>query len=477
MSAVLALPMTTVDLEPDAEVEEQRMLISQLARARAKCAALAQDLRLVEQEIEALVPVRQQHQLALDACAALEQLAGKGGAALFWEEASSVQEGAEHLLRVRSRVEVFNARVQQIEDRRSARVQSLQQQSDIIDALEHGLFEAQEEEERRSEEWEIEREISEPARKLVMPWARDGEDDRRFRKSVATALLASVLFTALVAVIDLPARIGADTAKVPERVVRLLTQERQTPPPPREEAKPKKPEQLAEQKPAEKPAPIRTAKAEVVPEEVTPVTPTEAPEQGILAFRQKIAAAQEDQVVGRLGAQARIDNADYNSTGRVERSMLTTSAPGSSGGINLAALSRGGVGGGGKGMDGVKVTQATSAIKASGVPGGDRPLSGDSAAAGRTDEEIQIVFDRYKAALYRLYNKELRKDPTLRGQIILRLTIEPDGSVSLCELKASDMNAPELATQVIERVRTFEFGAKAVPAITINYPIDFLPAG
>ena len=82
------------------------------------------------------------------------------------------------------------------------------------------------------------------------------------------------------------------------------------------------------------------------------------------------------------------------------------------------------------------------------------------ASAGRTDEEIQIVFDRYKAALYRMYNRELRKDPTLRGQIIIKLTIEPDGSVSFCALQSSDMNAPVLAEQVVERVSTFDFGAK-----------------
>jgi hypothetical protein len=98
-------------------------------------------------------------------------------------------------------------------------------------------------------------------------------------------------------------------------------------------------------------------------------------------------------------------------------------------------------------------------------------------SAGRTDEEIQIVFDRYKAALYRLYNRELRKDPTLRGQLVLRLTIEPDGSVSLCELHQSDMDAPLLAEQVVDRVSTFDFGAKEdIVAITIIYPIDFLPA-
>ena len=97
------------------------------------------------------------------------------------------------------------------------------------------------------------------------------------------------------------------------------------------------------------------------------------------------------------------------------------------------------------------------------------------AFAGRTDEEIQIVFDRYKAALYRLYNRELRKDPTLRGQMVLRLTIEPDGSVSLCGLQSSDMKAPDLAQRVVDSVTGFQFGAKEVPAVTILYPIDFLP--
>ena len=73
--------------------------------------------------------------------------------------------------------------------------------------------------------------------------------------------------------------------------------------------------------------------------------------------------------------------------------------------------------------------------------------------------------------------KNLCKNPTLKGQIVLRLTIEPDGSVSLCEVKSSDMKAPALSKRVTARVKTFDFGAKeGVPAITILYPIDFLPA-
>ena len=56
--------------------------------------------------------------------------------------------------------------------------------------------------------------------------------------------------------------------------------------------------------------------------------------------------------------------------------------------------------------------------------------------------------------------------------------IEPDGSVSFCELYSSSMDAPALGAQVVERVQTFDFGAKEdISAVTIIYPIDFLPAG
>ena len=125
-------------------------------------------------------------------------------------------------------------------------------------------------------------------------------------------------------------------------------------------------------------------------------------------------------------------------------------------------------------MGGVEISRVASSIGNGGTS--DRPLAGGM-SAGRTDEEIQIVFDRYKASLYRLYNRELRKNPTLRGQIVLKLTIEPDGSVSFCVVQKSDMEAPDLSQQVVDRVSVFDFGAKEdIVAVTIIYPIDFLPA-
>jgi hypothetical protein len=460
-----------------APTSEQRQLVTELARARTKLAALARDLRAAENELESMTPQRKQNQLALEACVSLDKLAAMGGAEVFWGDTQSAQQGVDHVRRVRARVEQFTNRVQELEQRQTALLERLSQQNDLIDAIEHALFEAQDEEERLKYEWEIERELDEVPRKLVMPWTREGEEDKRFRKSALIALAVSVLFSAIVQYIPLPARVTADGTVVQERVVRLLMEEKPTPPTPKEEVKPKpkEPEKVAE-KPKEEPVRQRVARIDPRVEEKPPEA--DVKDEGILAFRSKLSAAKDDDVVGRLGLQARIDNSDYQSSGRAERSMLTTSAPGSSGGINLASISRGtgnGKGNGG-GMAGVQVTRASSAIAAVGTPGGDRPLSGDGASPGRTDEEIQIVFDRYKTALYRLYNRELRKDPTLKGQIVLRLTILPDGSVSLCEMKSTDMNAPDLVAQVIERVKTFDFGAKAVPAITIFYPIDFLPA-
>ena len=167
------------------------------------------------------------------------------------------------------------------------------------------------------------------------------------------------------------------------------------------------------------------------------------------------------------------------------RSLVAMQAQGgSSGGIANAGISRNiGYGNGNQiggsvigqgGGNGLGFSRVQSSI--GGVTESARPLS-DGPGAGRTDEEIQIVFDRYKAALYRVYNRELRKDPTLRGNMLLRISIETSGAVSLCKVESTDLQSPELVAKIIERIKRFNFGPKeGVPKITILYPIDFLPA-
>jgi hypothetical protein len=205
---------------------------------------------------------------------------------------------------------------------------------------------------------------------------------------------------------------------------------------------------------------------------------------GILAFKDQFASLAQDKITPRLGTDAHYGDAVDVGTAS-SRSALTTNTPGSSGGIDPGSLSRnvgggggrGGGGGGNGGMPGVRLARATSSIAGIGGGDGDRPKAHSGPGASRTDEEIQIVFDRYKAAFYRDYNRELRRNPTLQGKMVLRLTIEPDGAVSMCVLQSTDMDAPDLVAQVVGRVKTINFGAKdGVKAVTIVYPIDFLPA-
>jgi outer membrane biosynthesis protein TonB len=441
---------------------DQQTLHEALRRARERLDGLDRELQDVEAELEDLAAERQQHLVLDEVCTGLEPLGKLGAARLFWGERVADDAVEQHLRRVRGRLELFQGRLAEIEDRRQAVLDEIRRQQGDTEVLEDDLFEAQLQEERRKLEWVVEREVSDPpARPSVMPWSRGGEDDQRFRKSLAASLALSVLLGLLLPLIDLPLPERWEVAEVPDRLARLIQEERPLPPPPpREETRPK-PED-----------------PELEPEAVEAPTPEQAPKQkaeskGILAFREKFSGLARHESSARLGSQARISSSAEAAVGRPARSMVTTQAPGSSGGINLASLSRD-VGGSGGQIEGVQVARATSSIAGGG--GGDRPLS-NGPARSRTDEEIQIVFDRHKAGLYRLYNRELRRDPTLQGQMVLRLRIEPDGSVSLCELQATDMDAPGLSAQVLARVRTFDFGAKdGIPAITILYPIDFLPA-
>ena len=110
------------------------------------------------------------------------------------------------------------------------------------------------------------------------------------------------------------------------------------------------------------------------------------------------------------------------------------------------------------------------------------PIEQDMAAAPVPDEpgergmdNIRKVFDAQKTALYSLYRRELRQDPTLEGKVLLELVIEPDGSVSSCEVVSSELDNPELEARLATRVRLFDFGDRDVKPRTVRFPIDFLP--
>jgi hypothetical protein len=441
---------------------------------------LESNLQHVNDELQSLVDKGHEFDVLGQVCRSLAELENIGAADLFWNPREGPQARSETLASAGGRIEAYAAEIARTQDQRDAVLDDIGGQNQELDQFHYELLDVIQQQERRKHEWLVEREVTDvPKHNLVMPWARGNEEDQRFRKSLWSSLAASVCMAIIVGSIAIPIIEREQIIKVPERVARLVQQQRAQPEPEPEpqpvfEEELPEPEELVEELPDEAPPEVVDQPAVATNDPVVD-TREQVKSKGILAFRDSFAQSSNLRASTQIGSQARFSSAGVEATGRPSRSMVTTNAPGSSGGINLADISRD-VGGGGGGIEGVAVSRVTSSIGTGGSGSSNRPRSGGS-FAGRTDEEIQIVFDRYKASLYRLYNRELRRDPTLRGQLTLKLTIEPDGSVSFCILQSSDMNAPALAQQVIERVIGFDFGAKEdIVAVTIIYPIDFLPA-
>jgi outer membrane biosynthesis protein TonB len=458
----------------------EESLREQLRLSEQELEQLEANLKGVDDELVVLANKRDTFDTLEVVCTSLEELDDAGAGDLFWGGADNEDKVA-RLDHARWEIGRYHESVVEVESRREQILKDIDEQNVQLDYLHYDLQDIIEQEENEQNQWVVERDDdAEPNAIQIMPWSRGTEEDRRFHRSLATSLATSIAIALMLSMIAIPVRDRADELELPERVAKLVRQERALPPPPPPMPEPEVPdEEIPEPEPepelveevAPEPLPTSNDDPQVAQED----TREQVKSKGILAFSDSFASRAQLRPNAQLGAEASVSSAGAEMTGRPERMMVTTTAPGSSGGINLADYSRDFGGDGGDGIAGVQLSRVASSI--GGGDGPDRPLAA-GAMAGRTDEEIQIVFDRYKAALYRLYNRELRQDPTLRGQLVLRLTIEPDGSVSLCELYSASMDAPALADQVVTRVQTFDFGAKEdIAAVTIIYPIDFLPAG
>lgn len=474
-------------------------LNARITQARETLAAREAELRATEAKLETFAADRLRFDLLREACDVLDRLGELQAGQLFWGDVPEIKDPAGHIGRLRSGIACFDEKIRGVLERQAnLRIQA-NRCLEELNYLDDEIHDAYARDERREEEFAIERELSPvPHHPSVMPWCHDDESDRRYRRTLRSAMLFSLLFAIIIHLVNVPVRVRPAVVPIPERLAMMVRQEHKKPLPVKKPAEKKKEEKAAKQEEKkqadqfqEKPARERpkAARAEQT------ATPEKAENVGVLAFKDSFKDLIDETAVPRLGTEARLSNSASQTAGQVlaSRSLVAMQTGGRPGGGN-AAVSRnagsGGIGttgagrsvGGGSndarlGRAGNGFTQVKSAIASAGPGTKDtRPL-GSGARPGRTEEEIQILFDRYKAALYRIYNTELRKDPTLRGKMVLRVTIEPSGIVSLCAVESCNMDAPGFSAQIVERVKKFNFGAKdGVPKTTILYPIDFLPA-
>lgn len=506
--------MTSSLLEQELEPIE-----AQIVHVQKKLETLKAELSVAEAEAQTFYVDQLRFDALRDVCNAIDRLGELDAADFFWEGLAGT-DVVGHLGRLRERIARFEGEIQGVLERQKSLKGQTRACIDELDCLDEEVRQAHAREERRIEELVIEREISPlPFRQMIMPWSSDGESERRYRFSMLISLILSVSFGALLPFIELPEPDRSAPIEIPKRLAMLVKMEQAKPKPVKRlkdgkgETKEEDKGQKAEEK-EKKAAGKQEMEQQKQQEDGTTGAPAErvaarskAQTSGVMKFKSSFADLMDETPVAKLGVDARLSNMNASAAGEAmaSRSLVAMQAGSGSGsgGIGNAAVSRNlgsgngtgigsGRGGSGSGNGSGSGRGGSGGGSGSGRGGGGfarvestlaglsakeaKPLS-SKARPARTDEEIQILFDRYKAALYRIYNSELRKNPTLGGKMVLRITIEPNGPVSACAVESSNMQSPEFSTQIVDRVKKFNFGAKdGVPTTTILYPIDFLPA-
>ncbi|MFI4865823.1 MAG: AgmX/PglI C-terminal domain-containing protein [Steroidobacterales bacterium] len=297
--------------------------------------------------------------------------------------------------------------------------------------------------------------LTEYYRSYELPWEIDPEGDGRLRRLVSGALLLLLLFSVILPFIHLPKQTEAPEA-VPERLARLMVEEKPKPPPVVEQPKPK-----PETKPLPVPKPVdKTAEAR-----------KKAQNSGLLKFQDELADLRQNVDLTPLGQTKNLQGA-VGQNSHAERSLIASKAGGASAGITTANASRG-FGTGAGSLTGHDTTAVSSRIAAAGT--GGNVAKGGSGKPSRSQEEIALVFDRNKGAIYALYGRALRDIPDLQGKLVLEFTIAPSGEVTECHVVSSELKNAELESKIVARVKLFRFEAKDVAAITSIKPIEFVP--
>jgi periplasmic protein TonB len=296
-----------------------------------------------------------------------------------------------------------------------------------------------------------------------LPWTPDKGEQERLKKTARILLLVFAAIGILIPLIPMSER--APPAALPDEVVKLIL-EPPPPPPPKPEVKkpePPKPEAKPEPKPLTPPKPVdRQAEAR-----------KKAENAGLLAMKDELEDLREALEPTQMSSAPMIGRVEGESG--AERALVTARTGVGSGGINTGKLSSGF----GSGPGNLKGHAAGTAVPSfADKIGDDRAASrtGSGGRASRSREEIEIVFDRNKSAIYALYSRALREQPELQGKVVVQLTIAPSGEVTDCRVVSTELNDAELERKLVARIRMFRFEAREVEAMTTTKPIEFFPA-
>jgi protein TonB len=336
-----------------------------------------------------------------------------------------------------------------------------------------------------------------PYRTAVLPWTGSSDDERRFRRILGQVMLLGLLVGLAIQLLPVPKVDREQPEELSPRLAKMLLEHQPLPPAPvikpqpvPEPTKSVLPERVTPKREREKiPVPeARQPVPEKPPGEVLEAARKKAAGVGLLAMKEELQELHGAPLALQLksgikqgpgvGTGVGPGVGSGHGPGIPTRSLITSNATGGSGGINTAGFSRD-TGGGGLAGRSTTMVAGVAGGGGGGGPGGGAGGTlqrGGDGKASRSIEEIKLVFERNKGAIYAIYNRALREDPTLQGKVVLELKIAPSGQVLDCRIVSSELKDSDLERKLLARIKQFDFGAKDVAQIVVTWPVDFLPS-
>jgi len=301
---------------------------------------------------------------------------------------------------------------------------------------------------------------------LTLNWDPRTNSDRRFNLFVSTGLAITLSFGLMFSYIDVPNKARDIHVVIPDRIANFLTQK-------------KKPKDIkVKPKPLPKPKPVSRIKKKqpVSIKKKIPLTKKikkarkKAEASGLLALNNELADLMDTSIVTSM-VSGRTTNIKTKES-LINKDILNKGTGVGSGGIKIKSkrLLRGKTK-----LSNKELTNFRSSLLAKNTV--KRPIrSKASKASVRLEEQVAITFDQNKSKLYALYNRARRKNPSLKGKLILEITISSSGIVSDVQIIVSELNDSTLEQRIISRVKQFNFGASGKDKITVTFPIEFIPS-
>ena len=95
----------------------------------------------------------------------------------------------------------------------------------------------------------------------------------------------------------------------------------------------------------------------------------------------------------------------------------------------------------------------------------------------RSQSDIKKVMRRRLGGIKRCYEKRLKRNPDLRGKVVIRFVIHQGGKIIEVEVVENTTGDPELAACIRARVAAIRFGSTDGGETVVVYPFILAPGG